>query len=285
MPDDTSPKCGCSTAADCPESTECVKWVCDGTNQCGHIFPTNAPMINQVQGDCKRVECTAGERRTVNDNSDAPASSNPCMSVTCIMGDPHEAPQAAGAECNEAQNGICNGMGDCVYCVEDTALGCSPNDICHKSTNGELECVYHCLDKTKNADETDMDCGGSCDPCGQGGACLVTADCHDSTCSPDNVCCDLICDSPCRSCANGDGNCEEVPTGTTDAACPPDKICAKSMGCVFKAGFKCTTTTDCMSGSCIPHDTYHICDKGAPGRPCATDDDCIHNKCKNGACS
>lgn len=283
-PDDTSPKCICSTAADCPESTECVEWVCDESNHCGHIFPTDTPVINQVQGDCKRVECAAGERQIVSDDSDAPANSNACMSVTCIMGEPHEVPTAAGIDCNEGQNRICNGMGDCVFCVENTALGCNSNEICHKSASGELKCVHHCFDNAKNAGETDIDCGGSCAPCGQGSGCLASADCKNNICSPDNVCCDLLCDSPCWSCANSAGKCEEVPTGTTDAACPMDKVCAKTMGCVLKAEFVCSAPQDCMSGSCIPDGNYSICDKGTFGRPCVTNNDCQNKKCENGVC-
>jgi cysteine-rich repeat protein len=46
-----------------------------------------------------------------------------------------------------------------------------------------------CEDAAKNADETDVDCGGSCDPCGAGKACGDGGDCSTSYC--DNALCAL----------------------------------------------------------------------------------------------
>ena len=40
-----------------------------------------------------------------------------------------------------------------------------------------------CTDGTINGDETDVDCGGSCPPCGVGEACATAADCESAECA------------------------------------------------------------------------------------------------------
>lgn len=41
----------------------------------------------------------------------------------------------------------------------------------------------NCTDGEKNQDETDVDCGGDCDPCAEGLACALDADCADGRCA------------------------------------------------------------------------------------------------------
>ena len=58
----------------------------------------------------------------------------------------------------------------------------------------------HCDNLVQDADETDVDCGGSCDPCEPGEACLVAGDCDSSVCEA-NQCAAAACDDDVR---NGD---------------------------------------------------------------------------------
>ncbi len=92
-----------------------------------------------------------------------------------------------------------------------------------------------CRDRVRDGDETDVDCGGSCQPCAGGLACLVPADCQTAACA-NNVCpapscsdalrdgfeSDRDCGGPCPGCADGrqcidDGDCANG--NCADGAC------------------------------------------------------------------
>lgn len=46
----------------------------------------------------------------------------------------------------------------------------------------------HCFDGKRDADESDVDCGGSCARCARDRACNVAADCWNDACLPDGTC-------------------------------------------------------------------------------------------------
>lgn len=45
-----------------------------------------------------------------------------------------------------------------------------------------------CSDGIRDGDETNVDCGGSCQPCADGKSCLVDSDCESNYCNPENIC-------------------------------------------------------------------------------------------------
>ena len=50
-----------------------------------------------------------------------------------------------------------------------------------------------CVDKIKNGDESDVDCGGTmCPECKSGRACLTNKDCVSNICKEDNLKCEEI---------------------------------------------------------------------------------------------
>ncbi len=86
----------------------------------------------------------------------------------------------------------------------------------------DAQCIdSHCSDGIKNADETAIDCGGSCEPCGEGKGCLADSDCSSNYCSTNSICAiptcsdgikngeelDVDCGGACQSC----GSCKPVP--------------------------------------------------------------------------
>ncbi len=105
-----------------------------------------------------------------------------------------------------------------------------------------------CFDKTKDGDETDSDCGGSCPPCATGEGCRHGADCQDGVC--DNA----KCDPP--SCSDMVKNGPETDVDCGGAKCPP---CA--------VGQMCALGTDCISGSCINNLCRPLGDGGTPSPP------------------
>ncbi|HUQ03755.1 MAG TPA: hypothetical protein VM261_14760 [Kofleriaceae bacterium] len=88
-----------------------------------------------------------------------------------------------------------------------------------------------CRDRVRDGDETDVDCGGSCQPCAGMLACAVPADCQSGDCAAGR------CAPP--SCTDGvhDGFESDRDCG---GACPP---CA--------LGAACIDDLDCATGACV----------------------------------
>lgn len=87
-----------------------------------------------------------------------------------------------------------------------------------------------CADGTRNGSETDVDCGGSCDPCTGGKACNVGSDCAGALCNA-HVCAPDFCGDDHFS-----GNESDVDCGGSCALCT--------------VGRTCHTGADCEAGTC-----------------------------------
>jgi hypothetical protein len=88
----------------------------------------------------------------------------------------------------------------------------------------------HCRDRRITADETDIDCGGSCQKCGSGKSCMAPTDCQTNACTGGS-CGPASCNDNVRDAYESDIDC-----GST---CDP---CAD--------GLACAADTDCASGRC-----------------------------------
>jgi hypothetical protein len=152
-----------------------------------------------------------------------------------------------------------------------------------------------CGDQVKDGSETDLDCGGSCPPCGIGQACLVSGDCGTSSgCSPTAGCaCDALSmtcvfdhcfdhekdgDETDVDCGGGLGGCTGCAVG---GACQVDGDCA-SRACD-------PTSSSCAQTQCVDHrqDGLEtgvdcgggICPACAVGQGCSVDSDCTTAAC------
>jgi hypothetical protein len=103
-----------------------------------------------------------------------------------------------------------------------------------------------CSDGIKNADETDVDCGGSCTRCGNGQTCGSRNDCFSGLCTG-NVCQACTSSDQCGNDGKAICSCEQTQNGTAAcsspasavnvgncAACPPGTNCIAGF-----AGFVC----------------------------------------------
>ncbi len=131
----------------------------------------------------------------------------------------------------------------------------------------------------QNADETDVDCGGSCPACSDGLACAIAGDCTSGVCD-NNVCAvaacddlvqnadetDVDCGGSCPACSDGlacaiagdctsgvcDNNVCAVPT-CTDSVTNGDETdldCGGATCAPCLDGFVCNLASDCTSGVC-----------------------------------
>ncbi|MBX3261358.1 MAG: hypothetical protein KF782_16860 [Labilithrix sp.] len=146
-----------------------------------------------------------------------------------------------------------------------------------------------CKDGTKNADETDIDCGGpACEKCD------VLKGCGDASDCASGVCADTGKGKQCQpaTCADGVKNGEEadVDCGGSCEKCEDGKACKARGDCasdVCKDG-KCSTPVcddEAKNGSETDVDCGGPdCPRCADLRACATADDCKSGVCTGGVC-
>ncbi len=86
-----------------------------------------------------------------------------------------------------------------------------------------------CRDRVRDGDETDVDCGGSCQPCADALTCTVPEDCQSAGCDAGN----------CRAATCGDGVRDgvesDVDCGGPCASCGTGATCAADSDCTSNA--------------------------------------------------
>ncbi len=146
-----------------------------------------------------------------------------------------------------------------------------------------------CTDEVHNGDETDVDCGGSCDPCDDGRDCNLPEECHSLVCDggvcQSATCYDLVqngnedgvdCGSGCPNPCGQTGECD------SDGDCRPGEFC----------NVDTCEPSACDNGVLDTHETDIDCggidcpDCG-PGGACNVNADCDSHVCdtKAGVCA
>jgi hypothetical protein len=243
------------------------------------------PCFNGVQDqdetdvDCGGVcgpSCAGGKVCSVpNDCFYGICTNNVCVDPTCDDGLLNQGETAidcggpCGATCEVGQR--CVAHTDCVSAVCDLA---------------NYECIPpSCSDGVYNQDESDIDCGGICDPCTRDKVCNTNTDCVSNECV-DNICAPAQCENEIVDADESDVDCGGV-------ACP---------GCL--AGQACVAGTDCDSGVCtdlvcaapacpdgvVNQDETDLdcgganCPPCADGLACLVATDCVNSICEGGSC-
>ncbi len=107
---------------------------------------------------------------------------------------------------------------------------CAVGDACATGIS-----VNACRNRVRDGVETDVDCGGGCQPCWADKACTVNSDCQSNACS--GVCQADTCDDGVR-----DGYESDVDCGGTCPACTAGRACAADRDC----------TSDRCSNTALP---------------------------------
>ncbi len=161
-------------------------------------------------------------------------------------------------------------------------------------------CAYdHCSDEKKDADETDVDCGGSqCSGCGPQKACLLARDCSDTLpgCDPMNGGC--ACDATTSTCVFDHCYDHRIDVQETDIDCGGGVCtgCALAQGCLLDGDCVLQAcdgvALKCDSSQCSDHrqDGMEtdvdcggaVCAACASGQHCLTDFDCQSGLCTPG---
>ncbi|HOA14160.1 MAG TPA: hypothetical protein PLB35_08045 [Myxococcota bacterium] len=174
----------CMVGSDCGVSTPCLEFLCLA-GICGANFvQAGITVANPQVGDCRSAQCD-GMGNIVPDavyDTDLPVDGKECTQDVCLEGQLSNPPVPPGTPCTQSGGNVCDGKGVCVECLkaadcDDAQLTCI-NSLCFPA---------HCVDEMENADERDLDCGGSCPPCGSGRKCFDSNDCVSGVCA-DHVC-------------------------------------------------------------------------------------------------
>jgi len=142
-----------------------------------------------------------------------------------------------------------------------------------------------CSDWTKNGDESDVDCGGSCNPCPFGKACNAGSDCVSTICESGK------CGSP-SSCSDNEKNNKETDLDCGGGDCPG---CANGKNCIehpdclsMNCAYGICETPSCEDGSLNQNKTDVDCGGSCPpcedGRSCKIPDDCAGGGCESAVC-
>lgn len=167
---------------------------------------------------------------------------------------------------------------------------CNQNSDCSDAlTCGDAGlCVFsHCTDKTKNGDESDKDCGGSCVDCVAGKACIQNGDCESTLCK-NKQCTEASCSDGTKNQEESDVDCGDA-TGICDG-CAAGKVCSSAANC---ASGICSNGL-CTNASCsdgVKNGTEGDKDCGgtcptlcATGAACVDMVDCVTSVCTKSEC-
>jgi alpha-tubulin suppressor-like RCC1 family protein len=197
----------------------------------------------------------------------------------------------APGTCPPGQKICAGGTGSCIDAACCTAADCP--GLC-QTCNASHACVAAVTQVDPNGR-----CLGTCDSTGackskQGQSCTAVAGgcVTGTTCSPDGICCESACTSPCMACdiASSLGLCKAVTSGSphgSRANCGSDPTCGGS--CAGNADGSCSyPSKNCGSGpSCSGTDSLigqDVCSQGTCSIPtaqtCARGFTCVSGACR-----
>lgn len=108
----------CFEASECGTDTSCVSFECDVSCSAQYApYGTDVPEL-EFDGDCKNFVCDGVSEAPVTepDPTDPFDDGNDCTDDVCVGSEPQNQPRPAATDCAE---GVCDGQGHCVECVED----------------------------------------------------------------------------------------------------------------------------------------------------------------------
>lgn len=240
----------CTAPSDCA-SNLCVSGVCS-TDACRDLVRNGAETGVDCGGATCTARCAVGVACTVNGD----CASNLCNQRTnrCAANTCSDGALTAGSESDVDCGGACATATPASACAVNQRCAVNTDctsGVCNATT---LRCVPNgCFNGVRDGTETDLDCGGTCEPrCAGNRLCTVNADCQSGVCAANGRC------AP-DQCSNGrlDGNETGVDCGGTcatkcpvSAGCLANTDCANPQGMVGLPGFCSLTTRTCVATSC-----------------------------------
>jgi Cys-rich repeat protein len=167
--DKTSGVCvQCTADADCGTGKSCTDRVCHISCSSDNDCTAQHMLCNQglvFGGQC--TQCVV--------SSDCP-SGEYCESGTCV----HQTCKPAQQSCDGNLVVQCNETGSGVTPLTQCTLALFSSCVLD---GDNAKCVGQCEDGKKDGLETDVDCGGACQRCAAGKACVLPTDCSSAKCT------------------------------------------------------------------------------------------------------
>ena len=178
-------------------------------------------------------------------------------------------------------------VGGFLLCGKDCHLNTSR---CYTPLNNTNLSFFNdsCFDNSKAVSETDVDCGGSCLPCGEGKKCLGNKDCGSALYCKFNICTATSCTDTLKNGLESDVDCGGgCPKCGADKGCNIDSDCASNF--CHPLNKKCSSST-CDDTYLNGDESDVDCGGGCPnrcllGQKCLSPNDCDTGSCENDVCS
>ena len=243
---------GCASSTDCidggvcdRDSGECVGCLLDANCKLGlecspkHlcVFSFSACDDGMKNGKETDVDCGGGECVSCTNGKRCVESSD-CHSKVCVHGVCQKPTCSDGVKNGDEGDVDCGGS-MCPRCAAGrscwTTSDCGPTLIC---TQQECEFRDRCHNGILDGDETDVDCGGSCPPCGVRGLCKSDKDCaveRGARGAVPLLCTERIdvyryCNNHCHNRVR-DGDETDVDCGGSCPPCQKAQECEDAMDC------------------------------------------------------
>lgn len=272
------PSCTDGVKNNAETGTDCGGPLCDATCAEGIacMVPSDCASAFCVDSVCCDspcdAECAACSNATKGGGSDG------VCGVAAEGTDPHDDCAIAAPDTCGHATGLCAAFGACALYPTGTLCGDSPsctsgvatlqdacdgNGTCADSGTsgcglyacGASACLSSCADHPDCADTAYCDAGACVPKKTNGIVCGADVECATGACV-DGVCCNNACQGLCAACsvaagATVDGTCGPVAVGTDPASeCAGAEVCGGVGICKKPDGATCTTTAECLSGSC-----------------------------------
>lgn len=322
---DNDTKDGNESDVDC--GMGCV--LCEDGKTCN----SDADCQSKVCGDdgtCQEPTCDDRRLNGLETDVDCGPGCEPCeIGKTCSSDEHCESGACVGNVCADpgCNDGEKNGNetdkdcgGGCPACDDD--LRCKvgsdcKSGICAAVTSSVNRCVEAtCDDSEVNGRESDLNCGGECEPCAAGKKCFENADCTSQVCTlvkGENYsqCSEPSCEDGVRNgdetapdCGGSCEGCDDQQPCKKDSDCksnhcdPTSKMCVAAtcdderlnqgetdVDCggpcdPCDVGKVCAEGTDCVSGRCD-----QVCEPGGAGAACTKGNQCVTGTCSANACA
>lgn len=151
--------------------------------------------------------------------------------------------------------------------------------------------VDPCSDGELSGDESDVDCGGSCEPCEDGRGCTGADDCTSAVCegpAGSLTCSEPTCSDEAQNageadvdCGGGENNC---PTCGIGQSCTADEQCSTN-SCVDGTCAEATCEDGRKNGRAETDvDCGSVCGRCQVGQACVENSDCQSHRCVGDVC-
>jgi Dictyostelium (slime mold) repeat len=137
---DTPP---CEDDVDCDQGNRCTTGTCDPSGTCLYVAEDDGPLAEQIDGDCRRVDCHSGQEVEVIDATDdddgndctqdacegedaSPSHTSVPDATMCVLQDGTAGyckGGTCGSDCTEATAYLCDDANDCTIDSCDTTIG------------------------------------------------------------------------------------------------------------------------------------------------------------------